>query len=140
VTLRDLQKVIESQPDYSTSEQSELLKRLKGKPFYIWDSALHREKGRTHRGDCCFNDIIGLPRKNGKRKPLFDYEKMLYMALLRPGYFNSYPSTKSKEKEKDIPENNVLYPFKEKHLWILKSTGLGVSEFFLRQIPRSGNH
>ena len=25
-----------------------------------------------------------------------------------------------------------MYPFKEKHLWILKSTGLGVSEFFLR--------
>ena len=25
-----------------------------------------------------------------------------------------------------------MYPFKEKHLWCLKSVGLGVSEFFLR--------
>jgi len=53
---------------------------------------------------------------------------MLYRALLKPGYFNNYPSAKSK----DIPSDNVMYPFKEKHLWILKSTGLGVSEFFLR--------
>jgi hypothetical protein len=53
---------------------------------------------------------------------------MLYRALLKPGYFNNYPSAKSK----DIPLDNVMYPFKEKHLWILKSTGLGVSEFFLR--------
>jgi hypothetical protein len=55
---------------------------------------------------------------------------MLYRALLKLGYFNSYPSAKSK----DIPSDNVMYPFKEKHLWILKSTELGVSEFFLRFI------
>ena len=53
---------------------------------------------------------------------------MLYRTLLKPGYFNSYPTTKSK----DIPSGNVLYPFKEKHLWILKATGLGVTEFMLR--------
>jgi hypothetical protein len=53
---------------------------------------------------------------------------MLYRALLKPGYFNSYPATKSM----DIPSDNVMYPFKEKHLWILKATGLGVTEFMLR--------
>jgi len=28
--------------------------------------------------------------------------------------------------------NNIMHSFKEKHLWIKKSTGLGCSEFFLR--------
>jgi hypothetical protein len=122
VTFKDVQKVIESQPDYTTSQQSELLQRVRGKPFWIWDKANHRDKDRTYRGDCCFTDIIGRPRKNenGNRKPFWDYQRMLYWALFRPGYLNSSVS------------NNVLYPFKEKHWWCKKSTGLGVSEFFLR--------
>jgi hypothetical protein len=91
-------------------------------------SGEHKEKDRSSKGDCCFNHIIGLPRKDGKRMPLFDYEGILYRALVSPGYFNSYPSAKSK----DIPSDNVMYPFKEKHLWILKATGLGVTEFMLR--------
>jgi hypothetical protein len=60
--------------------------------------------------------------------PLFDYEGMLYRALLKPGYLNSYPSV----KQRDIPSCNVMYPFKEKHLWVKKATGLGVTEFMLR--------
>jgi hypothetical protein len=51
-----------------------------------------------------------------------NYQKMLYWALFRPGYLNSNA----------INTENALYPFKEKHLWVKKSTGLGVSEFFLR--------
>jgi hypothetical protein len=31
----------------------------------------------------------------------------------------------------DYP-HNVMYPFKENHLWIKKATGLGVTEFMLR--------
>jgi late competence protein required for DNA uptake (superfamily II DNA/RNA helicase) len=98
-----------------------MLRKCRNKPFYIWDKAAHRDKDRTWRGDCCFTDIIGRPRKNGgNRKPFFDYQKMLYLALFKPGNFNSSVS------------NNVPYPFKEKHLLVLKATGLGVSEFFLR--------
>jgi late competence protein required for DNA uptake (superfamily II DNA/RNA helicase) len=101
-----------------------MLRRCRGKPFYIWDKAVHNEKDRTHRGDCCFTDIIGRPRKNGNgnRNPFFDYQKMLYWGLFRPGYLNSGA----------LDTNVVLHPFKEKHLWVKKSTGLGVSEFFLR--------
>ena len=43
-----------------------------------------------------------------------------------PGYLNS-----DVKRHSDDP-NNILYPFKEKHLWVKKSTGLGISEFFLR--------
>ena len=127
MTFKDLQKVIESQPDHNNPEQSQL-ERLRDKAFWHWDRGEYKEKDREYKGDCCFNHIIGLPRKDGVRKPLFDYEGMLYRALMRPGYFNSYPATKSK----DIPSGNVMYSFKEKHLWILKATGLGVTEFMLR--------
>ena len=50
-----------------------------------------------------FNHAIGLPQKNGKTYPLFDYEKMLF----------------------DTLQTN-------KHVWIKKATGLGVTEFILR--------
>jgi hypothetical protein len=50
-----------------------------------------------------FNHAIGLPEKNGIPMPLFDYEQLLYNEL----------------------QSN-------KHLWIKKATGLGVTEFMLR--------
>jgi late competence protein required for DNA uptake (superfamily II DNA/RNA helicase) len=55
-----------------------------------------------------------LPTKGGIEKPLFDYEKLLYHSLLDNGY-----------------SNILRHSFKHKHLWIKKSTGLGVTEFFL---------
>jgi hypothetical protein len=49
-----------------------------------------------------FNHAIGLPQKDGVSYPLFDYEQMLF----------------------DTLETN-------KHIWIKKATGLGVTEFML---------
>jgi hypothetical protein len=80
----------------------------------------------AHKGQCCFNHIIGLPKKDGVEKPLYDYESLLYRALLTPGYLNSSPSSLTREPD------NVMHPFKEKHLFVKKATGLGVTEFFLR--------
>ena len=48
------------------------------------------------------------------------------MRCLTPGYLNSNPKLHSQDPK------NILYPFKEKHLWIKKATGLGVTEFMLR--------
>ena len=50
----------------------------------------------------------------------------MYNALLVPGYLNSNPKLHT-----DDP-GNVMYPFKEKHLWVKKAIGLGVTEFMLR--------
>ena len=50
-----------------------------------------------------FNHVIGLPPKNGITYPLFDYEQFLF----------------------DTLQSN-------KHVWIKKATGLGVTEFMLR--------
>jgi hypothetical protein len=130
VTFKDLQKLIESQPDHNNPEKSELLQRLRDKAFWHWDRGEHKEKDkdkdRKYKGDCCFNHIIGLPRKDGKRKPLFDYELLLYRALLVPCYLNSIAFLHSNDP------NNVAHNFKVKHLWVKKATGLGVTEFFLR--------
>ena len=58
--------------------------------------------------------IVGLPIKNGKEYPLFDYEKILYDSLL-------------------LNLKND-FSFKNKHLWIKKATGLGITEFMLRMM------
>jgi hypothetical protein len=58
---------------------------------------------------------------------MFDYETMLYKALLQPGYLNSNPSSSL-----SLNLINIAHSFKEKHLWVKKATGLGVTEFMLR--------
>ncbi|MGI0033805.1 MAG: DEAD/DEAH box helicase family protein [Nitrososphaeraceae archaeon] len=86
---------------------------LANKPFWIWDQDEHRAQFLKKEGKCCFNHIIGLPVKDKKEHPLYDYEKLLFDQLFT---------------------NNGSFTFKDKHLWVLKSTGLGITEFFLRVI------
>ena len=57
------------------------------------------------KGNESFNSVIGLPIKDNQSLPLFDYEKTIH---------------------------DLLLVKKVKHLWILKSTGLGISELCLR--------
>jgi len=47
--------------------------------------------------------MVGLPKKNGIEKPLYDYQETIF----------------------DTLKSN-------KHIWIKKTTGLGITEFFLR--------
>jgi hypothetical protein len=126
VTFKDLQKVIESQPALNQNQ----LQKLRGKPFWIWDKTRHRESNsnRVTKGECCMQHIIGLCKKDGIEKPFYDYEKELYKALMIPGYLNSNPKFSSHSAD----SNNIMYPFKEKHLWVIKATGLGISTFILR--------
>jgi hypothetical protein len=58
-----------------------------------------------------------LPTKDGLKKPIFDYQELLYAALLSPDFCN--------------PLN---HDFKDKHLWIKKAAGLVIIEFFPRFI------
>lgn len=76
-----------------------------GKPFWIWS----KDHGRQKKGKCCFNHTVGLPEKDGRPMPLFDYEEKIFDALYN-----------TSDRKKD------------RHLWIKKATGLGISEFFLR--------
>jgi hypothetical protein len=88
--------------------------KLKNKPFWIWDiKEQHKLQDIRTRGDCCFNHIVRLPKKNDKEFPMFDYQKIVYDTLLL---------------------SNEKNDFRNKHLWVKKATGLGVTEFFLRLI------
>ena len=61
--------------------------------------------------------IIGLPTKENKDKPLYDYEKIIFDSL----------------SSSHIISNNVTTGRNyNKHLWIKKATGLGITEFMLR--------
>ena len=84
------------------------LDRLLGLPFYCeWTYGR-----RLSTQDCCFNHTIGLPTKNNKQYPLFDYEQNIVSLL---------------EQQDEGPTN-----IKNKHLMVLKSTGLGITELTLR--------
>ena len=126
VTFKDLQKFVDSESGGTSESNQILLQKLRGKPFWEWGRKEHKRMDVAHKGNCCFNHIISLPKKNGIELPLFDYQEMLLDALLIPGFLNSSPSSLTRKPD------NVLYPFKEKHLWIKKGTGMGVSELFLR--------
>jgi hypothetical protein len=113
LTFKDLKKRLSLSE--ATVQESKTLERLRNKPFWIWDIEEHKEEDIRTNGECCFNHIIGLPVKGRIEKPLFDYEKLLYDSLLENEY-----------------SHILIHTFKHKHLWVKKSTGLGVSEFFLR--------
>jgi hypothetical protein len=79
--------------------------KLQDKPFWIFDREQHRQEYIRTEGQCCFWHGIGCPQKDGKDMPVLPYQRILYEALQ-----------------------------KHKHIWILKSRGIGCSEFLLRYI------
>jgi hypothetical protein len=114
--FKDLQKLVQqSQQEQQKNSNQDVFERLRDKSFWIWNVEEHKQEDVNTKGDCCFNHIIGLPIKEKLEKPLFDYERLLYDSLL----VNDY-------------SNTLKHTFKHKHLWVKKSAGLGVTEFFLR--------
>jgi hypothetical protein len=104
MTFKELRKVVARGNNSQQQQQTTLSSsRVWNKPFWIWNIEEHKVADIITSGDCCFNHIIGLPKKNAQEKPFFDYEKMLF------DNFQNY-----------------------KHIWIKKSTGLGITEFMLR--------
>ena len=74
-------------------------------PFWVWDQQQHKEEDIRTKGQCCFWHIIKCPQKDGHDMPVLQYQKTLYEAL----------------------QNH-------KHIWCLKSRGIGVTTFLLRYI------
>src|SRR4026208_508601 len=111
MTFKDLRKRISSS-NQQQQQQTQSFDKLHNKPFWIWNTQEHKLEDVRTKGEFCFNHIIGLPTKEGLEKPIFDYQELLYKALLSPGFCN--------------PLN---HGFKDKHLWIKKATGLGVRVF-----------
>jgi hypothetical protein len=95
--------VVEESRKEIQSLQRERFKIFHNKPFYISDIEEHKAEDKRTGGKCCFNHIIGLPKKANVEKPIFDYEMNLFNAL---------------QKHDDI--------------WIKKARGLGITEILLR--------
>jgi hypothetical protein len=74
-------------------------------PFWIFDKEQHRLEDIRTKGQCCFWHIIKPPQKDGRDMPVLPYQRTLYEAL----------------------QNH-------KHIWCLKSRGIGVTTFLLRYI------
>jgi hypothetical protein len=104
LTFKDLQKLVSQSLRENT--RKEIFEMLQGKPFWNWNIEEHKQEDVKTNGDCCFNHIIGLPQKDGNDKAFYDYERIIFDSL--------------------VTHNG------NKHLWIKKATGLGVSEFMLR--------
>ena len=105
MTFKDLKKRVTLETAQQ-QHQHRLFEVLQNKPFLIWDVQEHKQEDVITNGLCCFNHIIGLPQKDGNDKPLYDYEQIIFDSL--------------------VTQNS------NKHLWIKKATGLGISEFMLR--------
>jgi hypothetical protein len=45
--------------------QRERFAIFRDKPFWISDVKEHKKADMIHKGNCCFNHIIGLPKKDG---------------------------------------------------------------------------
>ena len=105
-----LQRIAEQE---SPKTQTEFFDLFTGKPFWLWDKKEHLKEYDNTGGLCCFNHILGCPDKSGTRLPLFDYEKIVIDAL-------EEVTPRGKDDRKD------------KHVWVKKATGLGISELMLR--------
>jgi hypothetical protein len=109
----------QKQRQHNQKQQQEItsfdITNLQGKPFWIWDKQEHLRLADATNEQCCFNHIVGLPRKDGVEHPIYDYEKILYDSLLP--IITHHSSS-----------------FKNKHLWVKKATGLGITEFMLRMM------
>jgi hypothetical protein len=87
VTVKDLQKWLNNvqsnnstattnlgKEDQQKKEEiklySERFEVSRDKPFWIENIEDHRREDIRTKGNCCFNHILGLPRKNGVDKPL----------------------------------------------------------------------
>jgi hypothetical protein len=111
LTFKDLKKRVSLEATTTQQQQYRLTERLLHKPFWIWNIDEHKQEDIKTNGDCCFNHIVGLPQKDGNDKALYDYERIIFDTL--------------------VTENSNSNPV-NKHLWIKKATGLGISEFMLR--------
>jgi hypothetical protein len=96
------QKLRAAQAQQSSSSS---LSILRGLPFWIWDKEIHRKQATATNGNCCVQHVLGLPIKNGKAFPLFEFQKLIF----------------------DTIEQN-------QNIWIKKARGIGVTTFLIRYL------
>ena len=91
MVLNNLRKTVEyyKQQLGSTTDAGTQKLELRGLPFYcVWiPNPNTNNTPRLKNGlCCCWNHVIGLPKKDGHEYPLFDYELQLFNALTSHKY------------------------------------------------------
>lgn len=102
MTFKDLQRIVlsESEPSADSPAMIQLMQRLRDKRFWwIGNNYEHSPRFKISNGNCCFNHIIGLPKKNGEEKPFFDYQRNIYKALFTPSVYNFRAPTPEEESK-----------------------------------------
>ena len=169
MTAKEIQDIVidKHQQEHGAENMEKLIKKLRGRPFWIWSNREHgyamKSRGRPDHPhppkQCCFNCVIGWPRKNGEERPIYNFQRQIYKALFDDVYLNKRSWTpeefeelrleqieletralKDKHMNVEVTKNDFLkrrqerltYPFKNKHVWIKKSTGIGATEFLIR--------
>jgi hypothetical protein len=95
VTFKDLKKRVSLEV---TQQQSRLFERLQNKPFWIWNIENHKQETSKQTEIAALITLLAC-HKDGNDKPIYDYEKIIFDALV-------------------TPNGNA-----NKHLWIKKATG-----------------
>jgi hypothetical protein len=108
LTWKELKRFISDNNNEDKEEEiklqsAERFRIFKDLPFWISSIEEHKKADIANNGKCCFNHIIGLPKKDGIDKPIFDYEMQLVNAL----------------------DNN-------KSVFVKKARGVGITEILLR--------
>ena len=109
MTWKDLKRFISDNNNNEEKEeeiklQSHCFEIFQDKPFWISSVEEHKLQDIKNQGACCFNHIIGLPKKDGRiEKRIFDYEMEL---------------------------TNALDSFND--IFVKKARGLGITEILLR--------
>jgi hypothetical protein len=124
MTFRDLQKLMEQEQstESNSKEMQDLTQKVRDRPFYIWSGIKHKplsNPNNTIQGRCCFNHIIGLPKKNGVPQPPWNYQDQIYRCLTIPGYLNTVPSAvggvthnlEEKKEKEQVREEHYLHAF-----------------------------
>lgn len=103
--------------NFSNAQYDNPFKIFEGLPFYCFDLTAeeHAALYRKTRSRCCWNHFVGLPEKDGKRHPLYPYEKMLFDDFMKSWRNEPF-------------DDGKFYRF----FAILKATGLGMTEFCIR--------
>lgn len=105
------------QKKFAITEHDDPFRIFKGLPFYRFDlpKEEHAKIYRETRSRCCWNHFVGLPEKNGKRFPLFDYQEEVFNDFMKSW------------RDEPLADGRVY-----KFFAVLKATGLGFTEIIAR--------
>jgi hypothetical protein len=71
VTFKDLQKVVQAEAEHhNISTSVDLVDKLRGLAFWIFDQNQHRLEYRRTKAECCFWHSIKCPQKDNHDMPV----------------------------------------------------------------------